>query len=276
MKFIKMHGLGNDYVFVDCIRGESIPTPAETSRLVSREHFGIASDGLVLMEPSPCADARMRIFNKDGSEAEMCGNAVRCVGKYLHDSGLCPREEVSVETGAGVLRIRLHVEAGRATAATVDMGAPIFAPERIPLLSETNQIDLEFEGQKLHFFCVSMGNPHAVTCDILPDDALLPRIGAFVENHPLFPRRINAEFCRLEAPDRAQVRVWERGSGATLACGTGASAALVALASQNLLNRRAQIVLPGGALDIDWRANNHVYMTGPATISFVGDFTDTL
>ena len=276
MKFIKMHGLGNDYVYVDCIRGAAVEHPAEVAQVVSREHFGIGSDGLVLIEPSLCADARMRIFNKDGSEAEMCGNAVRCVGRYLHDSGICPQEEIAVETGAGVMRIELKIEKGLATSATVDMGAPAFEPEKIPVLSNSNRVAIEFEGRVYNFFCVSMGNPHAVTADIFPDDALFPRLGAFVENHPLFPRRINVEFCRVTAPDRAQVRVWERGSGPTLACGTGASAALAALASLNLTDRRAEIALPGGSLDIDWRDDGHIYMTGPASISFVGEFRDHL
>ncbi len=276
MKFIKMHGLGNDYVYVDCIRGAAVESPAEVAQIVSREHFGIGSDGLVLIEPSACADARMRIFNKDGSEAEMCGNAVRCVGRYLHDSGLYPKETVSVETGAGVMRIELKIENGLATSATVDMGAPVFEPHRIPVAAESNRIQIEYHGRTLNFFCVSMGNPHAVTTDIYPDGSLFTHMGEFIENHPLFPRRINVEFCRVTAPNRAEVRVWERGSGATLACGTGASAALAALASQNLTDRHAEIVLPGGSLDIDWREDGHIYMTGPATISFVGEFGDHL
>ena len=276
MKFMKMHGLGNDYVFVDCLHGETVADPAARAREVSAPHFGIGADGLVLIEPSAVADARMHIFNKDGSEAEMCGNAIRCVGKFLYDTGLCRREALTIETGAGVLPLTLHIEDGIAVAATVDMGVPAFAPERVPVLADDNRVTLPVEGRTLEFFCLSIGNPHAVTVSLYPEGTVFPWLGQFVETHPLFPKRVNVEFCRVETPNRARVRVWERGSGATLACGTGATAALVALASQGLLERRAEIVLPGGSLDIDWRADGHVYMTGPATVSFVGEWTDRL
>ena len=276
MKFVKMHGLGNDYVFVDCIRGAGPADPAACARAVSEPHFGIGADGLVLIEASARADARMRMFNKDGSEAEMCGNAIRCVGKYLYDTGLCRRETLAIETGAGVLALQLRVEDGRAVAATVDMGVPEFAPARIPVQAADNRVQIDAEGRPLGFFCLSLGNPHAVTVDAFPEGKAFARLGGMVEAHPLFPRRVNAEFCRVESPTRALVRVWERGSGATLACGTGATAALVALASQGLLARRAEIVLPGGSLDIDWRDDGHVYMTGPATVSFTGEWTDRL
>ena len=276
MKFIKMHGLGNDYVFVDCIRGQAPRHPAEVARAVSAPHFGIGADGLVLIEPSEHADARMRIFNRDGSEAEMCGNAIRCVGKYLYDTDLCRRERLSVETGAGILGLELRLENGVATGATVNMGAPVFAPAQIPVLADDNRIVLTPDGRAIHFFCLSLGNPHAVTADLWPEGEVFPWLGRYVEENPLFPRRINVEFCRVESPTRARVRVWERGSGATLACGTGATAALVALASMGLLEKRAEIVLPGGSLEIDWRRDGFVYMTGPATVSFVGEWTDSL
>ena len=274
MRFIKMHGLGNDYVFVDCLRGERVDDPAERARQVSLPHFGVGADGLVLIEPSERADARMRIFNKDGSEAEMCGNAIRCVGKYLYDAGLCRRERITVETGAGVLSLRLRLEGGLAVGASADMGAPAFEPGRIPVLAADNRVEIEVEGRKLRFFCLSLGNPHAVTADVYPEGSALAWLGALVETHPLFPQRVNVEFCRVESPERARVLVWERGSGATLACGTGASAALVALASQGLLRRRAEIALPGGSLDIEWQADGHVITTGPATVSFAGEWTD--
>lgn len=271
MKFIKMHGLGNDYVFVDCIGGEMVARPEEAARIVSRQHFGIGADGLVLIEPSESADARMRIFNKDGSEAEMCGNAIRCIGKYLYDSHLCRRQKLSIQTGAGVLPLELIVEAGTAVGATVDMGIPRFEPERIPVLSGGNRVSIVFEGKTYSFFCLSIGNPHAVTCDAFPDGYELARFGRFIETHPLFPGRINVEFCSVEAMNRARVRVWERGSGATLACGTGASAALVALSQMGVTERCAAIALPGGELEIAWRGDGHVYMTGPAAVSFTGE-----
>ena len=274
MKFLKMHGLGNDYVFVDCISGPTPADPPARARAVSEPHFGVGADGLVLIEPSTRADARMRIFNKDGSEAEMCGNAIRCVGKYLYESGLVPREALAVETGAGVLALGLRLERGRVTAATVDMGVPEFAPARIPVDAPENRVRIDCEGKPLDFFCLSVGNPHAVTVGAFPEGEALSRLGRFVETHPLFPRRVNAEFCQVESRTRARVRVWERGSGATLACGTGATAALVALASQGLVDRRAEIILPGGSLEIDWRENDHVYMTGPATLSFTGEWPE--
>ena len=272
MRFIKMHGLGNDYIFIDCIRDKGPADPPACARLLSRPHFGIGADGLVLIEPSPVVDARMRIFNRDGSEAEMCGNAIRCVGKYLYDSGLCRREALCVESGAGIMPIRLHIAGGVAAAATVDMGAPVFEAPCIPVAAPSNRVEIEWEGRALRFFCLSMGNPHAVTCDLFPEGGDFARLGAMIESHPLFPRRVNVEFCRVESAELARVRVWERGSGATLACGTGASAALVALASQGLLHRRAKIALPGGELDIDWRDDGRVYMTGPATLSFTGEW----
>ena len=274
MRFIKMHGLGNDFVFVDCFREKAPADPAARAVELCAPHFGVGADGLVLIEPSARADACMRIFNHDGSLAEMCGNAIRCVGKYLYESGLARRDVLTVETGAGVLTLELRVVGEKVAAATVDMGAPEFTPARIPLDAPENRVRLEFEGRPLDFFCLSMGNPHAVTVDAFPEGEGLSRLGRFIETHPLFPRRVNAEFCAVESRTRARLRVWERGAGATLACGTGASASLVALASLGLVERRAEIVLPGGSLEIDWRADGHVYMTGPAALSFTGEWPD--
>ena len=239
-------------------------------RLCARR-FGIGADGLILALPSARADARMRLFNSDGSEPEMCGNGIRCLGKYLYDRGLCRKTAMTIETGAGPLALALRVEDGRVRGVTVDMGAPRFDPADIPVTAETNRVALEVGGRALNFFCVSMGNPHAVTFDLYPGDDDFRRLGAQLERHPAFPRRANIEFCRLNAEGGADVRVWERGDGPTLACGTGACAVLAAAASQGLLPREATIRLPGGALDIRWAEDGHLFMAGPAETVYSGE-----
>ncbi len=264
MKFIKMHGLSNDYVFADTFTQPGPQDPAALSIEISKPHTGIGADGLILIEPCEGADARMRIFNADGSEAQICGNGLRCVGKYLYDTGLARREELDVMTGAGLRHLILTIEDGRAMAARVDMGEPEIIRVKHPL---------SVCGRELRFTCVSMGNPHAVTFDETCEDDSFYTLGPAVENDPLFPERTNVEFVRVDAPDRLHVRVWERGSGETMACGSGACGVLVAAVAEGRAQRRAHVTLPGGTLTIEWsEEDNHVYMTGPATSVFAGNY----
>ncbi len=270
MRFTKMHGIGNDFILLDGF-GRDIPDPEGLAARLCDRHFGIGADGLILALPSDRADARMRIINSDGSEAEMCGNGLRCLGKFLYETGLCRKTPMRVETLAGILTLELGTgDDGAVAKVTVDMGAPVFDPARIPVAAETNAVTLKAAGHRLRFFCVSMGNPHAVTFDLFPDDATFAVLGPLLERHPIFPRRCNIEFCRLDG-DGAQVRVWERGDGPTLACGTGACAVLAAGVSQGLLPRQARIQLPGGALVIRWDDGGHLFMTGPAETVFTGE-----
>ena len=276
MHFIKMHGIGNDYVYIDCFR-ERVADPAALAVAVSRAHVGIGSDGLVLIGPSRCADLSMRVFNADGSEAEMCGNASRCVAKYAYERGLVPRTEMTLETRGGVRRLWLQADGGRVDAVRVDMGLPGFQPEAIGVRLPGNEVVrhiVEAAGQAWPLTCVSVGNPHAVT--FVRDDPAaldLPTVGAAIETHPLFPHRINVEFVQVLAPDALRVRVWERGSGETQACGTGACAALAAAVRCGLAAWHATLHLPGGDLRIAWeQADGHLYMTGPAAIVFEGEW----
>lgn len=270
MRFTKMHGIGNDFIMLDGFAGE-IPEPGALAARLCNRHFGIGADGLILALPSRQADARMRILNSDGSEAEMCGNGLRCLGKFLYDTGLCKQTRLRVETLAGILALDMETGAdGAVQSVTVDMGAPTFEPARIPVASEANAFTLDVAGHSLRFFCVGMGNPHAVTFDLFPDDETFAALGPLLERHPVFPRRCNIEFCRVE-DDGVRVRVWERGDGPTLACGTGACAVLAAGASQGLLPRQAPVHLPGGTLVIRWNANGHLFMTGPAETVFTGE-----
>ncbi len=270
LRFVKMHGIGNDFIIIDGFR-QTVESPAALAARLCDRHFGVGGDGLILVLPSDVADARMRVYNSDGGEAEMCGNGLRCLGKYLYDAGLCRKDAMRVETGAGILALCVEAEGDLARRIAVDMGAPRFAPAGIPVAGESNRVTLDAGGRALRFFCVSMGNPHAVTFDLYPDDAEFTRLGALLERHPVFPNRANIEFCRLNDAGGADVRVWERGDGPTLACGTGACAVLAAGASQGLLPRQAEIRLPGGALDIRWEPNGHITMTGPAETVFTGE-----
>ena len=266
--FIKMHGLGNDYVYIDCFPAETAALLAETdipalARRVSDRHFGIGSDGLVLIMPSGEADAMMRIFNADGSEAQMCGNAIRCVGKYLYESGLVPRLRMFVETRAGVRTLLLQAAKGVVEQVQVNMGVPQVHLDT--LLKDANPIG---------FMSVNMGNPHAVFFrDAVISDEELAVVGRRVEKHPHFPEGTNVEFVRVRNTREIDVRVWERGSGITLACGTGACAAAVAAIRHGLTEREVTVHLPGGDLEISWRADKQsVYMTGPATEVFCGEW----
>ena len=270
LQFTKMHGIGNDFIIIDGFR-QAIHDPSALAVKLCDRRFGIGADGLIVAAPSTVADARMRIFNRDGSEPEMCGNGIRCLGKFLYDSGICRKLAMTVETRAGVLALALEQDGGTVKRLKVDMGAPCFDPGQIPVASGSNRLTLDVEGHALRFFCVGMGNPHAVTFDLFPDDEALCRLGPQVERHPLFPRRANVEFCRLDGNGGAQVQVWERGVGPTLACGTGACAVLATGASQGLLPYSAPIALPGGTLNVRWAEDGCLYMTGPAQRVFDGE-----
>jgi diaminopimelate epimerase len=252
--------------------------PAGLSRALSDRHCGVGSDGLILICPSAKADARMRIFNADGSEAEMCGNGVRCVAKFLYDHGLVRKSALTVETGRGVLPLELEIHDGGVRQVRVDMGEPILQAARIPTTLPGNppiDVPLAVSGATLRVTCLSMGNPHCVTFVEAPDDALVLGLGPQVERHAAFPRRTNVEFVRLNGPEDVTVRVWERGSGATLACGTGACAVVVAGVLTGRAQRRVVAHLPGGALRLAWsESDNHVYLTGPAVEVFSGDWPD--
>lgn len=274
LKFTKMHGLGNDYIFFDCVAGQAIDDPAALARRVSDRHFGIGGDGIILILPAEAADFGMRMFNVDGSEGEMCGNAIRCVGKYVYEHGYTRASDVSVHTKAGVKHLELSVEDGRVVQVRVDMGAPILKGKEIPVAADREPVlnePLEVGHATVAVHCVSMGNPHCVVVVDELTDELVRGIGPQLETHPFFPARTNVEFVRVMDSRHVQMRVWERGSGETLACGTGASATVVACALTGLTERRAAVQLRGGVLDIDWAANGHVYMTGPATHVFDGE-----
>ncbi len=276
MQFTKMQGAGNDYVYVDCFRQPMPHDPAGLSRTVSDRHFGIGGDGLILICPSDKADARMRMFNADGSEGEMCGNGIRCVAKYLHDHGLVRKPTLTVETGRGVLTLEAEVSAGVVRRVRVDMGEPILEARHIPTTLPGDpplEVSLGVGGQTLRVSCVSMGNPHCITFVDAVTDAHVLGLGPQVEGHPAFPRRVNAEFVRVNRPDDVTVRVWERGSGETLACGTGACAVTVAGVLTGRTGRRVTAHLPGGDLLLYWsETDNHVYMTGPAAEVFSGEW----
>jgi diaminopimelate epimerase len=276
MRFVKMHGAGNDYVYVDCFANPMPHDPPGLSQRISDRHRGVGSDGLILICPSEVADARMRMFNADGSEAEMCGNGVRCVAKYVHDHGLVRKPRLTVETGRGVLTLDLEVRDGLVRQATVDMGEPILQATRIPTTlpgDPPKDAALEVPGRTLRVTCVSMGNPHCVTYVDEITDELVLGVGPRVERHSAFPRRTNAEFVRVNRPNDVTVRVWERGSGETLACGTGACAVAVAGVLTGRTQRQIIAHLPGGDLQLHWsEKDNHVYMTGPAVEVFSGEW----
>ena len=278
MKFTKMHGAGNDYVYVNCFE-EQLPEPPETLAVkMADRHFGVGGDGLILIEPSPRGDARMRMFNADGSESEMCGNGIRCVAKYVYDHGICRREQLQIETGAGVLSLKLQTRDSLVDLVTVDMGEPILVPADIPTTLSTGSepvVDLpvRFGERELRVNCVSMGNPHCVMFVPQATDDLVLGLGPTIETDPRFPRRTNVEFVEVISPTELRQRTWERGSGETFACGTGASAVCVAGVLSGRSKREVLIHLRGGDLSLRWdEATNHVFMTGGATEVFTGDW----
>jgi diaminopimelate epimerase len=278
MRFTKMHGAGNDYVYIDCFRHPLPHDSAGLSRAMSDRHKGVGSDGLILICPSAKADARMRMFNADGSEAEMCGNGVRCVAKYVYDHGLVRKPNLTIETGRGVLTLELEIAGGAVRQARVDMGAPILEAAKIPTtLPGDPPTDAPFSlaDQAFQVTCVSMGNPHCVVFVESITDALVLGFGPRIETHAAFPRRTNVEFVRVNRPNDVTVRVWERGSGETMACGTGACAVAVAGMLTGRTQRRITAHLPGGDLQLFWSdTDNHVYLTGPAIEVFSGDWPD--
>jgi diaminopimelate epimerase len=277
MRFTKMHGAGNDYVYIDCFAQSEPADPAALARRIADRHYGVGGDGLILICPSDRADARMRMFNADGSEAEMCGNGVRCVAKYVNDHGICRRPTLRIETGRGVLTLDVEAAAGKVQRVRVDMGEPILRAEQIPTTLLGNpvvDVPLEVAGESLAVTCVSMGNPHCVTFVTRLDDRWVLHVGPQIERDPRFPRRVNAEFVEVISPQEVRMRVWERGSGETLACGTGASAVCVAGALSGRTGRKVLAHLPGGDLDLHWGDDNHVYLTGPAAEVFSGEWPD--
>ena len=278
MRFTKMHGTGNDYVYVDCF-DQDVTDPSALARVISDRHFGVGGDGLILIMPSDEADVRMRMFNADGSEAQMCGNGVRCLVKYAFDHGRSSANPMTVETLAGVKTIDVIVaDDGKVSSATVDMGEPILEPARIPVsIPKERVVEMPVRTGKYAFLmtCVSMGNPHAVIYVDNVDEIPLEEVGPELENHALFPERVNAHFVQVVSAEEVRIRTWERGSGITLACGTGASGVCVAGVLCKKTARQITAHLPGGELFLEWReADNHVYMTGPATEVFSGEWPD--
>jgi diaminopimelate epimerase len=297
MKFTKMQGAGNDYVYLDCFEHAFPANPAELARRISDRHFGVGGDGLIFICPSTVADARMRMFNADGSEAEMCGNGVRCVAKYVYDHDICRAPTLKIETGRGVLSLDVELKDDRVERVRVDMGEPILEAAKIP--AQIPGVDAEARvvnvagpsdacpgsdaaplmnkaGVQPLLTCVSMGNPHAtIYCDNVAE-VPLEKIGPILERHAWFPQRINVHFVQVHSPREVTMRTWERGSGITLACGTGASAVCVAGVLTGRTDRMILAHLPGGDLELEWNGeNNHVYMTGPAVEVFSGEWQES-
>ncbi len=276
MKFTKMHGIGNDYVYINCFR-ERVENPEELSIRVSDRHFGIGSDGLILIKPSKVADCEMAMYNADGSRSEMCGNGIRCVGKYVYENGIVKKKTVTVETLAGIKTLDLLVDkaSGKVDMVTVNMGEPIFVPGQIPVLLEENPVKavpIIIDQKEYQVTCLSMGNPHAVVFTENIKELDLESLGPKFENYKKFPNRINTEFVEKKDNAHLKMRVWERGSGETLACGTGACASVVAAIINGYTGRKVEIELLGGKLGIFWNPeDNCVYMTGPAETVFTGE-----
>ena len=275
MELIKMHGIGNDYIYFNCLKQE-IPEPEKLAVRLSDRHKGVGGDGIVLILPSGRADFRMRMFNADGSEGKMCGNAARCVGKYVYDLGLTDRTELTLETLSGVKNLRLHLSSGIVSAVTVDMGRAVWEAGKIPVaLGQPEVVDepCTINGQPYRITCVSMGNPHCVIFGGNPAQIPLEQIGPCFENLSLFPERINTEFVEVKSPRRLVMRVWERGSGETMACGTGACAAVAAAVKcgHAKADEDVTVQLPGGELTIRYQSDGRVLMTGPAQFVFRGE-----
>lgn len=277
MKFTKMHGIGNDYIYINCFE-ETVENPSELSIRVSNRNFGIGSDGLILIKPSKDADCCMDMYNADGSRAEMCGNGIRCVAKYVYDHRIVEKEEIKVETLGGIKDIRLTIEDGKAVMAAVNMGQPELRPEKIPVDFNGERVVSEplwVNGKEYFITCVSMGNPHAIVYVEDTDSLDLEKIGPEFENHKKFPNRINTEFVQIIDRSHLKMRVWERGSGETLACGTGACASAVATMLNGKADRKVDMELKGGHLTIEWNPeDNCVYLTGPAKEVYNGELCD--
>lgn len=274
MKFTKMQGCGNDYVYINCFK-EKVEDASGLAVKVSNRNFGIGSDGLILICPSEVADVRMIMYNADGSQSQMCGNGVRCVGKYAYDYGLVSKEVITVETLAGIKTLKLHVENGKVARVTVDMGAPEVKPELVPVVAEGEAViakEIEVCGKKYDITCVSMGNPHAVTFVEQTETVDIETIGPEFEHHPMFPERTNTEFIQVLNEQEINMRVWERGSGETLACGTGACASVYACMLNKKTKEEVTVHLLGGDLHIKYeKESGHIFMTGPAVTVFDGE-----
>ena len=276
MKFTKMHGIGNDYVYVNCFQ-EKVDNPSEVAKFVSDRHFGVGSDGLILIKPSQIADCEMDMYNLDGSQGAMCGNGIRCVAKYVYDYGIVPKTTLRIATKSGIKELNLTVENGKVSLVRVNMGSPILEASKIPVVSDQSQAvnqPIKVNGHTYYFTGVSMGNPHAVVYLDDVDNLDIEKIGPAFEKHPVFPDRVNTEFVKVIDRKTLKMRVWERGSGETLACGTGACAVAVSSILNNLTGEEDTVKLLGGDLKIHWdRLENLVYMTGPATTVFDGEIT---
>ena len=276
MKFTKMHGIGNDYVYVNCFQ-EKVDNPSEVAKFVSDRHFGVGSDGLILIKPSQIADCEMDMYNLDGSQGAMCGNGIRCVAKYVYDYGIVPKTTLRIATKSGIKELNLTVENGKVSLVRVNMGSPILEASKIPVVSDQSQAvnqPIKVNGHTYYFTGVSMGNPHAVVYLDDVDNLDIEKIGPAFEKHPVFPDRVNTEFVKVIDRKTLKMRVWERGSGETLACGTGACAVAVSSILNNLTGEEVSVKLLGGDLKIHWdRLENLVYMTGPATTVFDGEIT---
>ena len=276
MKFTKMHGIGNDYVYVNCFK-ETVEHPSEVAIKVSDRHFGIGSDGLILIKPSEVADGKMEMYNADGSQGAMCGNGIRCVAKYMYDYGITDKTSISVETKSGIKYLDLTIRDGKVDTVKVNMGTPILKAADIPVRSEKEQVIDEpvmVDGKEWKITCVSMGNPHAITYIDDVKNLEIEKIGPKFENHEIFPDRVNTEFVHVIDRNTVEMRVWERGSGETLACGTGACAVAVSSILNGLTEEEVTVKLLGGDLKIFWdRTENKVYMTGSATTVFDGEIS---
>ena len=275
MKFTKMHGLGNDYVYVDCTK-QTIKNPNRLSEIISKYHFGIGSDGLVMIMNSDKADFRMRMFNADGSEGKMCGNATRCIGKYVYDRGLTDKTQLTLETLSGIKYLTLTVVGGKVETVSVDMGKAVLSAAEIPVKSDSETVigkTMTVSGREQNITCVSMGNPHCVIFTDGIDSLDLEKIGPGYENDEIFPERVNTEFVEIKDRNTLRMRVWERGSGETMACGTGACAVAVAAVENGFCDRGSAITvhLRGGDLSIVYRTDGHVIMTGGASFVFDGE-----
>ncbi|MEE9605576.1 MAG: diaminopimelate epimerase [Candidatus Scalindua sp.] len=276
MKFTKMQGIGNDYIYINCFE-EKVKAPSSLAVAMSDRHFGVGSDGLILIMPSQVADVKMRIFNADGSEAQMCGNGIRCVAKYSRHYGLSKSDKIKIETLSGIKTAELITVSGKGSQVRVDMGEPKLLRNDIPMLGENTQVinePLHLDSVSLNITCVSMGNPHCIVLVGDVESVQLPITGKAIENHKAFPERTNVHFAQVVSPDKIKMRTWERGSGETLACGTGAVAVCIACALNKATERIVTISLPGGKLKIEWASDNKTYMTGPAEFVFTGWWGD--
>lgn len=280
MMFFKMQGLGNDYVYIDCINGKEPIDIKNLTRKLSNRHFGVGSDGLILLYKSKVADLKMRMFNSDGSEAQMCGNGIRCVAKLAYELGLICEEITTIETLSGIKTLKLNIVKGKVKTVEVDMGAPILEATKIPVSSSAKiedkkvKAEVKVKNRKIELTCVSMGNPHAVTFVNDIKNFKVAEYGPILENADIFPEKANIEFVEVVDKNNIKMRVWERGSGETLACGTGACSSVVASSLNGYTERKVNVQLLGGNLEIEWKPNNHVHMTGPAVTVFKGEWID--